>query len=104
MRGCLLFSDSKYDRRVIWSCPYYAFPAAISRMRFSGARLMFVCARPEFNEVKIDYFFEINSKICSISVITKNRSIFSAGCMFASALFFEREISTVFSVTFYTEI
>lgn len=100
MKGRLSFVDAKYDRRIMWACPNYSFSASVSRMKFSGASFQGLSARPEGNEIRLYYSFEINGRSCVISSLTESGRFESASMYFEGAYFIEKEIESLFPIKF----
>lgn len=100
MKGSLSFFDAKYDRRIMWKCSLCSFKACISRMKFSGASFQGLSARPEGDETRLYYTFDINGRSCVISSITQLGKFISASEYFEGAYFIEKEIESLFPVKF----
>ena len=100
MKGKIFSFESRHNSHIIWRCPYHAFFFFFSRMSVSGAELIFVSAESEFEEIRLQYCFRINGRVCKVSVMTKDKGIFSIKNFFMASEFFESEINNVFGVKF----
>ena len=100
MRGNLSFFDVRYDRRILWRCPTSSFVPAVTRLKFSGASLRGISAKPEGGEFRVLCTFEINGRFCLLSTLTVDGRLYSLAPYFDVAELIESEMSSVFAIKF----
>lgn len=101
IKGELDFSELEIEgERILWIAHYYSFIPIISRLKYANARIISITSSSENDENILDYYFELNSKSCIVRVRTINLAIESIIPFFHSAHIIEKEINSVFNVSF----
>ena len=102
IKGELDFSELDYGRgrKLLWRACDYSFIPIISRLKHFSARIVSITSSFEDEEVLLDYYFELNDKSCIVRLKTKDMKTDSIAPFFAESKFIEKEIASVFKVTF----